>query len=617
MSLKTIRCRLVAPEESRKAIWTLMAERNTPLVNEVLRRVPEQTDFAKWQKSGRLPDRSVAQIVESLKTDPRFIDQPAWYYISAKKQVAYTFRSWLKLQHRKQWKLEGKRRWLSILQPDSELAKQANYTLAELRQAATRILNQIDALEPFKYLLCDYGRSKSAKRRSTLAYLLKRNAQLVPEVENLDKLRKRHHKTEIAIQRLEIQLQASLPKGRDLMESAHIEALVQSIQSPPLEDKDFVTWQQNLTRKPAKLPFPVIYETVESLTWAHDDKGYLLVRFQGKGTGEHVFRVYCDKTHQHWFERFLDDQETKRTSGDKHSAGLFTLRSAKLSWVVSKTHLHEAEPWNRYHLCLLCTVDTRLWTMEGTQLVKAQKAAGTAAKLQSRRAKEGLSKNQQADIRRLESTLERLEVPYSRPSRMLYQGTDNILVGISMGLDQPATVAVVNVSTQEMLAYRSTKQLLGDKYKLLNRARTERARIAHQGHRQRLKGGKRINSESQLGVYIDRLLAKAIVEVAQQYQAASIVLPDLKDIREIVEAEVGQRAAVRVPDFIDGQRRYAKAYRAQVHQWSYRRLQAAITSKAEQSGLVVETVRQQCIASDQEKAKALALKAYTNRVNVV
>lgn len=155
--------------------------------------------------------------------------------------------------------------------------------------------------------------------------------------------------------------------------------------------------------------------------------------------------------------------------------------------------------------------------MEGTQLVKVQKAAGTAATLQSRRAKEVLSKNQQADIRRLESTLKRLEVPYSRPSRMLYKGKANILVGISMGLDQPATVAVVNVLTQEVLACRSTKQLLGDRHKLLNRARTERAKIAHQGHRQRLKGGKRINSESQLGVYVDRLLAKAIVEVAQQY----------------------------------------------------------------------------------------------------
>lgn len=95
------------------------------------------------------------------------------------------------------------------------------------------------------------------------------------------------------------------------------------------------------------------------------------------------------------------------------------------------------------------------------------------------------------------------------------------------------------------------------------------------------------------------------------------MLPDLKDIREIVEAEVGQRAAVRVPDFVNGQRQYAKAYRAQVHQWSYRRLQAAVTSKAEQNGLMVETASQPYIGADQEKAQALTLKAYANRVNVV
>jgi IS605 OrfB family transposase len=183
-----------------------------------------------------------------------------------------------------------------------------------------------------------------------------------------------------------------------------------------------------------------------------------------------------------------------------------------------------------------------------------------------------------------------------------------------MGLDKPATVAVVNALTGEALTHRSTKQLLGEQYPLLQRARSERVKVSHQGHRQRHKGGKRVNQESNLGKHVDRLLAKAIVEVAQQYQAGSIVLPDLAHIREIVEAEVKQKAATRVPDFVDGQKQYAKAYRTQVHQWSYHRLQDAITSKAGQSSVTVEVAKQDYSGSPQEKAKSLCLAGYEQRL---
>lgn len=135
--------------------------------------------------------------------------------------------------------------------------------------------------------------------------------------------------------------------------------------------------------------------------------------------------------------------------------------------------------------------------------------------------------------------------------------------------------------------------MLGEHYPLLQRARTERGRTSHQGHRQRIKGGKRISTESDLGKQVDRLLAKAIVALAQTYQAVSIVLPDLAHIREVVEAEVKQRSATKVPDFVDGQKQYAKACCTQVHQWSYHRLQDAITSKARQFGLTVEVARQE------------------------
>ena len=92
MSQKTIRCRLVASETTRQAIWHLMAERNTPLINQALHQVPQYPDFLTWQRRGTLPDVVAKKLIDALKPYPRFSDQPVWYYISAQKQVTYTRR---------------------------------------------------------------------------------------------------------------------------------------------------------------------------------------------------------------------------------------------------------------------------------------------------------------------------------------------------------------------------------------------------------------------------------------------------------------------------------------------------------------------------------------------
>ncbi len=49
---------------------------------------------------------------------------------------------------------------------------------------------------------------------------------------------------------------------------------------------------------------------------------------------------------------------------------------------------------------------------------------------------------QQAFIKRKNSTLARLKNPFPRPSQPLYQGQSHILVGISLGLEKPATAAL-------------------------------------------------------------------------------------------------------------------------------------------------------------------------------
>lgn len=45
MSQITIQCRLVASPETRQQFWTLMAERNTPLINTLIEQVGQHEDF--------------------------------------------------------------------------------------------------------------------------------------------------------------------------------------------------------------------------------------------------------------------------------------------------------------------------------------------------------------------------------------------------------------------------------------------------------------------------------------------------------------------------------------------------------------------------------------------
>jgi IS605 OrfB family transposase len=109
------------------------------------------------------------------------------------------------------------------------------------------------------------------------------------------------------------------------------------------------------------------------------------------------------------------------------------------------------------------------------------------------------------------------------------------------------------------------------------------------------------------------LLAKAIVNIAQHYRVASIVLPKLENMRELVQSEVKTRAEKKVPGYLEGQKQYAKQYRTQVHEWSYGRLIDSIQSKANQQGIAIEQSKQPIHGSPQEQAKELAILAYQSR----
>jgi IS605 OrfB family transposase len=258
-----------------------------------------------------------------------------------------------------------------------------------------------------------------------------------------------------------------------------------------------------------------------------------------------------------------------------------------------------------------------LWTHEGTEQVRNEKAAEIAQTLTTMKEKGDLNEKQQAFIKRKHSTLARINNSFPRPSSPLYQGQANVLVGISLGLEKPATAAVVDAMTGKVLAYRSIRQLLGEKYKLLNRQRQEQHQNSSKRHNAQRQGAPNQFGESNLGEYVDRLLAKAIITLAKTYYAGSIVLPKLGDLRETIQSEVQARAEQKCPELVEAQKSYAKQYRSRVHSWSYGRLIESIQSQAAQAGVIVEEGRQSLTGSPQDKAKKLAIEVYNSRLQAI
>jgi len=146
MSRITVECRLVASEETRQQLWQLMAEKNTPLINELLIQIAKHPEFETWRQKASLPINKVKELCQPLKTDPRFIGQPAKFYISASSLVNYVYKSWFALMKRSQYQLEGKIRWLEMLSSDTELVKSSGVSLDTLRSLGAEILAQLTPL---------------------------------------------------------------------------------------------------------------------------------------------------------------------------------------------------------------------------------------------------------------------------------------------------------------------------------------------------------------------------------------------------------------------------------------------------------------------------------------
>ena len=596
-----------------------MFDRNTPLINELLRLVAIHSDFPTWRSKGKLPTAEVTKLAKTLKTDPRFSNQPAKFHISAEKTVLYTFKSWLAIQKRVQWQLEGKISWLRMLRTGEESIADCGQDLEQIRTKAQALIRKHQSSEYSaeskqnfrKHLYKAYDKTDDALTRTAIAYLLRNSCEIPAETEEKDlkKFLEYRRKIENQVKRLTQQLENRLPRGRDLTGERFLTTLESATRDVPIDNAEVSRWQSQLLKRSDLVPFPIVLEDNKDLMWFFNEHGKIALHIGG--LTEHEFTIGCAQRQIHYFQQFLSDYQLISNNKKLYTSSLAVLRSAKLIWVPTDKR---GEPWNIYNLHLFCTLDTRRLTAEGTELVKQEVVTENTKQLINMRGKSNRTKNQDGYIKRLQATLDKLDGSFERPSKPLYRGQSNIIVAVSIGLQSSLIAIVFDVMTQQLLTCRSTRQLLGDDYLLFNRQQNLQKQQRRLNHNAQKQGRSRQFSNSALGEHLDRLFAKAIVELSQTYHAGSIALPKLDQINLSIQSAIDAKAQEKIPDCKKGQKKYAKQVRIDLHNWSYGRLSAAISNKAAQSGIAIEHGNQSARASPTEQAREIALSAYAKRI---
>ncbi|MGL5942701.1 MAG: type V CRISPR-associated protein Cas12k [Waterburya sp.] len=657
MAVISIQCRLQATEETLRYLWNLMIEQNTLLVSEILEKIKTHPELDTWIAQGYIPITAIDKIAKQLKQQPKYSGMPGRFSTSAETLVKDIYKSWFAVQRKNRNRIWCKNRWLTILKSERELLEATGLTLTGLQAEAQKILNREEkkynklkqnenseievAKDLFGHLLKIYDKvttnyekekkphlkTKKLIQQCAIVYLLKNRLEFANQPEDPEKYQKYRRKKEIQVERLEEQLKARLPKGRNLTKDEYLEALEQA-KHLITRNEEMELLQACLLKSEQLVPFPVSYNTNTDIYWSKNERGRICVTFNG--LAKHTFEVFCHNRQLHWFQRFYEDYQLYKQHKKQIPAGLITLRSASLIWKKGESEDSE-KPWLTHNLYLHCSVETELWTKEGTEQIRQQKIVKTRQKIDKWIEQESLTKNQQQKLLANQTSLSLLEMfrDFNRPSKHKHQQNSSLAMGVCIGLKEPVTVAIVNLVNGDVIARRDTKQLLdkpiqqkpkrGKKakkytqYELFLRRRQQQNENDTKRQQAQTKFADNRFGESELGQYVDRLLAKAIVEVAIQYQVSSIVLPDLKNVREILESEIQTKAEAKIPGCKKAQKQYARKYRQSIHRWSYARLCDAIAFKANQKGIAIECDRQSSKGTPEIQARDLALTAYRNR----
>lgn len=252
MSIITVQCKLTAPENTRHQLWQLMTEKNTPLINELLKQLAEHPDLETWKQKGKIPGRTVKNLCQPLRNADDFLGQPGRFYSSAISVVEYIYKSWLKLQQRLIFQLRGQERWLSMLRSDVELIEECSHSLEQIQAVAQKILNNLDEKSERSFVsqLFDlYDNTEDILSQCAIAYLLKNGCKIPKKPEDAKKFAKRRRKAEIKITRLKEKLKGKVPQGRDLTGQKWLDTLLTATTKVPKDEAEAKSWQNMLLTK--------------------------------------------------------------------------------------------------------------------------------------------------------------------------------------------------------------------------------------------------------------------------------------------------------------------------------------------------------------------------------
>jgi hypothetical protein len=643
-------------EHVRQNLWQLFLT-SSALIDELFDRLSKHENFRTWRQQGELPDDELESCWLDLKNSPIYDkNMPAKFFYSVRSMVENIYASWLALNQTKQLRLDGLNRLTEIVYSDEDLLEMCDCQFEQLQAKAESILAEIDKK------ISDSEKSRSRINllfkkypelpevdllgRSAIAYLIRHGCKVESKIEPTAKFKKWFGKKRKEARRLEKQLAGHFPRGRDIQDRVLTSCLETTNRNDFTDNLEYLLWCNSIARKSSSLPHPVKFDSNTYLRWLKlyrrqykckqtasgesiesiELTQRLFVELSGLTRGyNYVFEVYCDGRQIEIFQQFLNDDRLLRNadSKGKYSSSLFTLRSAHLLWERKESqdrHRHDTlpietadEPWNTNQLYLHCAIETKSLTAEGMSEIQQRKIQEVSNTIAKQLNNHNLNLNQQKKLKDNQTSLTLLDRPLPRPSIPKYQGNPQIIVGLIFEPAKPIYLAVVDVTTGKTIICRSTRQLLGDKYPQLSKYRLKQQQNSH--HRRKKNKQRQFHqpTESTQGEYLDRLLAKAVIQVAQEFNASSIALPPVNNKIEKIQSELEAYAEEEIPEDIGTQKKLTGKTSVVIHKWSYNRLSGYIKSNAAKLDLNVETGSLQSFGTPAEQATAIAISAYNSR----
>lgn len=564
--------------------------------------------------------------------------------------VKTTYVSWLALHQQKQRRLDGLNRLTEIVHSDETLLEMCDLTFVQLQANAASMLSKIDkesvnsekSLSRINILFRKYTELpvEDTISRSAISYLIKHGCKIESKIEPTAKF-DRWFKTKLKqARRLKDQLAGHFPRGRDLNGTAFLNVLETATKDEPQDDRELMLWQSQILRDSSSLPHPIEFNSNTDLRWLKlYRKQYqckrtvsgesidsieltqrLFVEFKGLTQGSnYVFEVYCDRRQLAMFQQFFNDDRLSRNSSseEKYSLSLFTLRAARLLWDRQESQDRyrrhtlpiqtATEPWNTNQLYLHCSIETKSLTAEGMREIQQQKTQKVNSILAKQSKNTDPSIDQQRSQRKNQTSQALLTRSPPRPSRPIYQGNPQIIVGLIFDPVRPIYLAVVDVTTGKPMTYRSTRQLLGDKYPKLSEYRLKQQQNSHHRRKHNQQGQFQQPTESTQGEYLNRLLAKAVIQIAQEFKAASIALPPIKNNIEKIQSKIEADVEKHLPEDVGTRKKITRKTSVVIHKWSYHSLLEYIKSNAAKLGIAIETVSLPSLGTHPSKLRKLRL----------